>query len=138
MKRVASGGDWSLFCPNEAPGLFDSWGAKFEETYERHEREGRARKTIKAQELWFAILESQIETGGPYMLYKDAINSKSNHQHLGTIQSSNLYVASPFFFSTRCAQLGPFRCTEIVQFTSPDELAVCTCSDASLDIGDAR
>lgn len=90
MKRVESGGEWSLFCPHEAPGLFNSWGKEFEETYERHEREGRARKTIKAQELWFAILESQIETGGPYMLYKDAINSKSNHQHLGTIQSSNL------------------------------------------------
>ncbi|BBI30419.1 ribonucleotide reductase large subunit [Acanthamoeba castellanii medusavirus] len=108
MKRVESGGEWSIFCPHEAPGLFNSWGKEFEETYERHEREGRARKTIKAQELWFAILESQIETGGPYMLYKDSINGKSNHQHLGTIQSSNL-------------------CTEIVQFTSPDELAVCMC-----------
>ncbi|QPB44446.1 ribonucleotide reductase large subunit, partial [Medusavirus stheno T3] len=132
MKRVESGGDWSLFCPNEAPGLFDSWGKDFEATYERHEREGRARKTIKAQELWFAILESQIETGGPYMLYKDAINSKSNHQHLGTIQSSNLYAASPFFFSVHHAHRAPCRCTEIVQFTSPDELAVCNLASVAL------
>jgi ribonucleoside-diphosphate reductase alpha chain len=93
MKRVESGSTWTLMCPNEAPGLFDSWGKEFEERYERYEREGRGRRTIQAQELWFAILESQIETGTPYMMYKDAANSKSNHQHLGTIQSSNLCVA---------------------------------------------
>jgi ribonucleoside-diphosphate reductase subunit M1 len=113
MKRVESGGDWSLFCPNEAPGLFDSWGKVFEEKYERYESEGRARRVVKAQELWFAILESQIETGTPYMLYKDACNGKSNQQHLGTIQSSNL-------------------CTEVVQYTSPDEVAVCNLASLAL------
>ncbi len=113
MKRVETGGDWSLFCPNEAPGLFDSWGKEFEEKYERYEQEGRARRVVKAQELWFAILESQIETGTPYMLYKDACNSKSNQQHLGTIQSSNL-------------------CTEVVQYTSPDEVAVCNLASLAL------
>ncbi len=113
MKRVESNGDWSLFCPNEAPGLSDCWGAEFEELYCRYEAEGRARKTIKAQDLWFAILESQIETGTPYMLYKDAANSKSNQQNLGTIKSSNL-------------------CTEIMEFTSPDEVAVCNLASLAL------
>jgi ribonucleoside-diphosphate reductase alpha chain len=103
MKRVEADGEWSLFCPNEAPGLQDCFGEEFEALYERYEAEGRARKTIKAQELWFAILESQIETGTPYMLYKDAANSKSNQQNLGTIKSSNL-------------------CTEIMEYTSPDEV----------------
>jgi ribonucleoside-diphosphate reductase alpha chain len=90
MKRVEAGGDWSLFCPNEAPGLGDCWGSKFEALYEQYEKEGKARKTVKAQDLWFHIMESQIETGTPYMLYKDACNGKSNQQNLGTIKSSNL------------------------------------------------
>ena len=113
MKRVEANGDWSLFCPNEAPGLSDCWGAEFEELYCRYEAEGRARKTIKAQDLWFAILESQIETGTPYMLYKDAANSKSNQQNLGTIKSSNL-------------------CTEIIEYTSPGEVAVCNLASLAL------
>jgi ribonucleoside-diphosphate reductase alpha chain len=113
MKRVEANGDWSLFCPNEAPGLSDCWGKEFEELYERYEAEGRARKTIKAQELWFAILDSQIETGTPYMLYKDAANGKSNQQNLGTIKSSNL-------------------CTEIMEYTSPDEVAVCNLASLAL------
>jgi ribonucleoside-diphosphate reductase alpha chain len=113
MKRVEQDGDWSLFCPNEAPGLHESWGDKFEELYEQYEREGRARKTIKAQELWFAILEAQIETGTPYLLYKDSANSKSNQQNLGTIKSSNL-------------------CTEIIEYTSPDEIAVCNLASLAL------
>ncbi len=113
MKRVEANGEWSLFCPNEAPGLSDCWGAEFEELYCKYEVEGRARKTIKAQDLWFAILESQIETGTPYMLYKDAANSKSNQQNLGTIKSSNL-------------------CTEIMEYTSPDEVAVCNLASLAL------
>lgn len=113
MKRVEADGEWSLFCPNEAPGLQDCFGEEFEALYERYEAEGRARKTIKAQELWFAILESQIETGTPYMLYKDAANSKSNQQNLGTIKSSNL-------------------CTEIMEYTSPDEVAVCNLASLAL------
>lgn len=113
MKRVEEDGDWSLFCPNEAPGLADCYGAKFEELYTRYEREGRARKTVKAQELWFAVLESQIETGTPYILYKDACNEKSNQKNLGTIKSSNL-------------------CTEIVEYTAPDEIAVCNLASIAL------
>ncbi|MHC2993484.1 hypothetical protein OB13_18595, partial [Pontibacter sp. HJ8] len=113
MKRVEENGDWSLFCPNEAPGLADCWGKDFERLYEKYEREGRARKTVKAQELWFAVLESQIETGTPYMLYKDAANSKSNQQNLGTIKSSNL-------------------CTEIMEYTSEDEVAVCNLASLAL------
>ena len=113
MKRVEQDGDWSLFCPNEAPGLHESWGDNFEQLYEQYESEGRARKTIKAQELWFAILEAQIETGTPYLLYKDAANSKSNQQNLGTIKSSNL-------------------CTEIIEYTSPDEIAVCNLASLAL------
>ncbi len=113
MKRVESNGQWSLFCPNEAPGLSDCWGAEFEKLYTQYEQEGRARKTIPAQELWFAILESQIETGTPYMLYKDAANSKSNQQNLGSIKSSNL-------------------CTEILEYTSPDEVAVCNLASLAL------
>ena len=77
MKRVENNGKWTLFCPNEAPGLHEVWGAEFEELYERYEREGRGRKTIEAQKLWYAILEAQIETGGPFMLYKDSANGKS-------------------------------------------------------------
>ncbi|GAB3824691.1 ribonucleoside-diphosphate reductase subunit alpha [Pontibacter rugosus] len=113
MKRVEENGDWSLFCPHEAPGLADCWGKDFERLYEKYEREGRARKTIKAQELWFAVLESQVETGTPYMLYKDAANRKSNQQNLGTIKSSNL-------------------CTEIMEYTSADEIAVCNLASLAL------
>lgn len=113
MKRVEDNGDWSLFCPNEAPGLSDCWGAEFEALYTQYEKEGRARKTIKAQDLWFAIIQSQIETGTPYMLYKDAANGKSNQQNLGTIKSSNL-------------------CTEIMEYTSPDEVAVCNLASLAL------
>lgn len=113
MKRVEENGSWSLFCPNEAPGLADCHGAEFEKLYTRYEQEGRARKTIKAQELWFAVMESQIETGTPYMLYKDACNEKSNQKNLGTIKSSNL-------------------CTEIIEYTAPDEVAVCNLASIAL------
>lgn len=113
MKRVEAAGDWSLFCPNEAPGLYECWGDEFEQLYTRYEQEDRARKTIKAQDLWFAILESQIETGTPYILYKDAANRKSNQQNLGTIRSSNL-------------------CTEIMEYTSKDEVAVCNLASIAL------
>jgi ribonucleoside-diphosphate reductase alpha subunit len=113
MKRVEDNGDWSLFCPHEAPGLADTYGKDFENLFEKYEREGKARKTIKAQELWFAILEAQVETGNPYMLYKDHCNRKSNQKNLGTIKSSNL-------------------CTEILEFTSPDEVAVCNLASLAL------
>ncbi|SJZ52546.1 ribonucleoside-diphosphate reductase subunit alpha [Sediminibacterium ginsengisoli] len=113
MERVEADAEWSLFCPNEAPGLHECWGKEFEELYTRYESEGRARKVVKAQELWFAILEAQIETGTPYLLYKDAANRKSNQQNLGTIKSSNL-------------------CTEIMEFTSPDEVAVCNLASLAL------
>jgi len=114
MERVEQNGDWSLFCPAEAPGLHEVWGDKFKELYERYEREGLARKVIKAQKLWFAVLDAQIETGTPYMLYKDACNSKSNQQNLGTIQCSNL-------------------CTEIVEYTAPGEVAVCNLASIALN-----
>jgi ribonucleoside-diphosphate reductase alpha chain len=113
MKRVKENAEWSLFCPNECPGLYDSYGEEFEKLYEKYEKEGRARGTVKAQELWFEVLESQIETGTPYILYKDAANQKSNQQNLGTIRSSNL-------------------CTEILEYTSPDEVAVCNLASISL------
>lgn len=113
MKRVEEDGTWSLFCPNEAPGLFDCYGEAFEALYIRYESEGRARKTIRAQELWFAILESQTETGTPYLLYKDAANRKSNQQNLGTIRSSNL-------------------CSEIIEYSAPDEVAVCNLASLAL------
>lgn len=113
MKRVQANADWSLFCPNEAPGLEDVWGEKFEDLYHQYEREGRAFKTVKAQKVWYAILESQIETGVPYMLYKDACNSKSNQQNVGTIKCSNL-------------------CTEIVEYSSPDEVAVCNLASIAI------
>jgi len=113
MKRVEADGNWSLFCPHEAPGLPDCFGEEFEALYERYEREGRARKTIKAQELWFAILDAQVETGTPYLLYKDAANSKSNQQNLGTIKSSNL-------------------CTEIIEYSAADEVAVCNLASLAL------
>lgn len=113
MERVKADGDWSLFCPNEAPNLDDTYGGEFEALYHKYEQEGKARKTVKAQDLWFKILESQIETGTPYILYKDAANRKSNQQNLGTIKSSNL-------------------CTEIMEYTSPDEVAVCNLASISL------
>ena len=106
MKRVEDDGKWSLMCPNECPGLADCYGAEFVTLYERYENEGKARKTVKARQLWQAILEAQTETGTPYMMYKDACNAKSNQQNLGTIRSSNL-------------------CCEVVQYSSPDEVAVC-------------
>ncbi|OLQ01890.1 Ribonucleoside-diphosphate reductase large subunit [Symbiodinium microadriaticum] len=119
MKRVKDNQDWTLFCPNEAydeesgKGLMDFWGQEFEELYTRLEREGKGRKTVKAQQLWFRILESQMETGTPYMLYKDHANRKSNQQNLGTIHCSNL-------------------CTEIIEYTSKDEVAVCNLASISL------
>jgi ribonucleoside-diphosphate reductase alpha chain len=113
MKRVEANGDWSLFCPNEAPGLSECFGEAFEKLYTQYEADGKARRTIKAQELWFAILDAQIETGTPYLLYKDAANSKSNQQNLGTIKSSNL-------------------CTEIMEYTSKDEVAVCNLASLAL------
>jgi ribonucleoside-diphosphate reductase alpha chain len=113
MKRVEENGNWTLMCPNECPGLSDTYGKDFEELYTRYEREGRGRKTIKAQDLWFKVLESQVETGTPYMLYKDAANEKSNQKNLGTIKSSNL-------------------CTEIMEYTAPDEVAVCNLASVAL------
>lgn len=113
MERVKADADWSLFDPNEAPGLFDVYGAKFEALYHQYEKEGRARKTVKARDLWNAVLESQTETGTPYILYKDAANMKSNQQNLGTIRSSNL-------------------CTEIIEYTSKDEVAVCNLASIAL------
>ena len=113
MKRVKENGDWTLMCPHECPGLSDTHSAEFEALYTKYEQEGKGRKTIKAQDLWFKILESQIETGTPYMLYKDAANSKSNQQNLGTIKSSNL-------------------CTEIIEYTAPDEVAVCNLASLAL------
>ncbi len=113
MQRVEENGDWTLMCPHECPGLSDLHGKKFEKLYKKYESEGKGRKTIKAQELWFKILESQIETGTPYMLYKDAANEKSNQKNLGTIKSSNL-------------------CTEIIEYTSADEVAVCNLASVAL------
>jgi len=113
MKRVEADEEWSLFCPNESPGLADCYGEEFERLYERYEREGRARKVVRAQDLWFEILEAQTETGVPYMLYKDHCNRKSNQKNLGTIKSSNL-------------------CTEIIEYTSKDEVAVCNLASLAL------
>lgn len=113
MKRVEQNGTWTLMCPNECPGLFDSYAEEFEKKYEEYEAAGKGRKTIKARDLWEKILESQIETGTPYMLYKDAANRKSNQKNLGTIRSSNL-------------------CTEILEYTSPDEVAVCNLASIAL------
>ncbi len=113
MKRVKENGDWTLMCPHECPGLPDTHSAEFEKLYTKYEKAGKGRKTIKAQDLWFKILESQIETGTPYMLYKDAANAKSNQQNLGTIKSSNL-------------------CTEIIEYTAPDEVAVCNLASIAL------
>jgi len=113
MKRVKENGTWTLMCPKECPGLEDVHSEAFEKLYMKYEKEGKGRKTINAQDLWFKILESQIETGTPYMLYKDAANAKSNQQNLGTIKSSNL-------------------CTEIIEYTSPDEIAVCNLASLAL------
>jgi len=113
MKRVEENGEWTLMCPNECPGMSDVYGDEFEKLYLKYESEGKGRKTIKAQDLWFKICESQIETGTPYMLYKDAANQKSNQKNLGTIKSSNL-------------------CTEIMEYTSDDEVAVCNLASIAL------
>lgn len=113
MHRVKSQGKWSLFCPNEAPGLSDCYGQEFDALYTKYEQEGVARRTIDAVDLWRHIVDSQVETGTPYMVYKDACNRKSNQQNLGTIKSSNL-------------------CTEIVQYSSPDEIAVCNLASVNL------
>ena len=113
MKRVQEDGDWTLMCPNECPHLFDTYGDEFENLYEGYEKVGKGRKTIRARELWEKILESQIETGTPYMLYKDAVNRKSNQKNLGTIRSSNL-------------------CTEIMEYTAHDEVAVCNLASIAL------
>merc|ERR1712241_108316 len=119
MRRVKDNSDWTLFCPNEAydvktgRGLIDVWGDEFELLYTQLEADGKGHKTVKAQQLWFRILEAQMETGTPYMLYKDHANQKSNQQNLGTIHSSNL-------------------CTEIIEYTSPDEVAVCNLASIAL------
>ncbi len=113
MKRVEANEDWSLFCPHEAKGLEDCYGAQFEQLYEQYEAAGKARKVVPARELWNAILEAQIETGTPYILCKDAANEKSNQKNLGTIRCSNL-------------------CTEIMEYTAPDEVAVCNLASISL------
>ncbi len=113
MKRVETDGDWTLMCPNKSPGLADCYGEKFEKLYLQYEAEGRGLKTIKARDLWFKIISSQIETGMPFMLYKDAANEKSNQKNLGTIKSSNL-------------------CTEIMQYTSEKEIAVCNLASIAL------
>ncbi|XP_049582511.1 ribonucleoside-diphosphate reductase large subunit [Syngnathus scovelli] len=115
MKRVESNQDWSLMCPNECPGLDECWGEEFEELYTRYEKEGRVKRVVKAQQVWYAIIESQTETGTPYMLYKDSCNRKSNQQNLGTIKCSNL-------------------CTEIVEYTSHDEVAVCNLASVALNM----
>jgi ribonucleoside-diphosphate reductase alpha subunit len=113
MERVEADSTWSLFCPSEAPGLADVWGPAFNELYLKYETEGRARKTVQARALWFQILDTQVETGTPYLLYKDAANAKSNQQNVGTIKSSNL-------------------CTEIMEFSSPEETAVCNLASIAL------
>ena len=113
MKRVEDDAKWSLFCPNECPGLHDVWGEEFETLYLQYEDEGKAREVVNARHLWDHIVTIQIETGTPYMLYKDAANAKSNQQNLGTIRSSNL-------------------CTEIMEYTSPDEVAVCNLASIAL------
>lgn len=113
MKRVETDGEWTLMCPNKSPGLADHYGKKFEELYEQYEKEGRGLKKVKARDLWFKIISSQIETGSPFMLFKDSANEKSNQKNLGTIKSSNL-------------------CTEIIQYTSDKEIAVCNLASIAL------
>ncbi|XP_076055511.1 ribonucleoside diphosphate reductase large subunit [Oratosquilla oratoria] len=114
MKRVETNQDWALMCPKECPGLHETWGEEFEKLYEKYEKEGRYMRKVKAQQVWYAIIESQVETGTPYMLYKDACNRKSNQKNLGTIKCSNL-------------------CTEIVEYSSPDEVAVCNLASIALN-----
>jgi ribonucleoside-diphosphate reductase alpha chain len=113
MKRVETDGNWTLMCPNKSPGLADTYGKAFEELYEKYEKEGRGLKVVKARDLWYKVIQSQIETGMPFMLYKDAANEKSNQKNLGTIKSSNL-------------------CTEIMQYTSEKEIAVCNLASIAL------
>jgi len=113
MRRVEEDRDWTLFSPDEAPGMEECYGEEFEKLYEKYEKEGRGRKTVRARELWEKIVESQIETGTPYMLYKDSANRKNNQKNLGTLKGSNL-------------------CTEIMEFTSPDEIAVCNLASLAL------
>ncbi|EME44617.1 hypothetical protein DOTSEDRAFT_152571 [Dothistroma septosporum NZE10] len=113
MQRVEQNGTWTLMCPNECPGLSDVYGDEFKELYERYEREGKGRETVRAQKIWYAILEAQTETGTPFILYKDAANRKSNQKNLGTIKSSNL-------------------CTEIMEYSAPDEVAVCNLASLAL------
>lgn len=113
MRRVETDSEWSLFCPSEAPGLADVHGEAFDKLYESYEAAGRARRKVSARKLWFQILDTQMETGTPYLLYKDAANKKSNQQNLGTIKSSNL-------------------CTEIIEYSSPDETAVCNLASLAL------
>lgn len=115
MKRVEEDGQWSLFCPDSAPRLADLYGDEFETVYQRYEQEGRARKTMSARELWYKVLDAQMETGTPYLLFKDACNLKSNQANLGTIKSSNL-------------------CTEVVQYSSPKETAVCNLASIALSM----
>ena len=113
MERISKNGNWTLMCPDKCPGLSDVYGEQFNELYEKYEKEGKGNKTMKARDLWFKILDSQIETGTPYMLYKDACNKKSNQKNLGVIKSSNL-------------------CTEIVEYSGPDETAVCNLASIAL------
>jgi len=113
MRRVEADAEWSLFCPSEAPGLADVYGSEFDKLYEGYEAAGRARRTVSARKLWFQILDTQMETGTPYLLYKDPANQKSNQKNLGTIKSSNL-------------------CTEILEFSSPEETAVCNLASLAL------
>ena len=113
MQRVKEDAEWTLMCPNECPGLADTYGKDFEKLYKKYEKAGKGRKTIRARELWEKVVESQIETGTPYILYKDACNEKSNQKNLGTIRSSNL-------------------CTEIIEYTAPDEVAVCNLASIAL------
>ena len=115
MKRVLEDGMWTLMCPHESPGLADVWGEEFETLYTKYEKEGPFKRQIKARDLWTAILISQVETGTPYMLYKDHCNRKSNQQNIGTIKSSNL-------------------CTEIIEYSSPDEVAVCNLASIAVNM----
>lgn len=115
MKRVLEDGTWTLMCPHESPGLADVWGEKFETLYTKYEKEGKFRRQVKARDLWQAVLVSQVETGTPYMLYKDHCNRKSNQQNIGTIRCSNL-------------------CTEIVEYSSPDEVAVCNLASIAVNM----
>lgn len=113
MERVKNGGEWTLMCPDECPGLSDVFGDEFKELYEKYEDEGKGRKTMKARDLWFQVLDAQMETGTPYLLYKDAVNTKSNQANLGTIKSSNL-------------------CCEIVEYSNSEETAVCNLASIAL------